>query len=314
VSQAAAPAGAFTASAPGRLELSGAADGPRLSIALDRRALCRVEGHSSGLLVESKDTLTRLAAADVDELVTRSPHSLAAHVLAVAGAEGGLRVVTEWKLPAGSGVDGDGALALAAATAVTRALGRDLPEGELVALAGEASRRAAGTTSHGIPAALRGGVLRTLGAGPSVEAERLGVDPGRIEECLVVVDAGSPGGEAPAPSPGDPASARAGVRAPQAGLTDSIVEALRSGRYEDVVELLAREAEGAPATAGQRAVVEVVRGAGGAARPLAGRLVAVWAPPGARGPGRKEAVSAALKASGCKVLPVRVDLRGLELE
>ena len=301
----AAPPGAVTASAPGRLELSGAPDGPRLSIALDRRTLCRVERGVSGVIVESKDTLTRLAAADVDELVERAPHSLAAEVLAVAGAKAGLRVVTEWKLPAGSGVDGDGALALAAAAAVARALGRDLPQGELAALAGEAMRRAASASSHGVPAALWGGVLRTHGAGSTVEAERLGVDPGRIEECLVVVDAGAPGDPVPVPdaAPASPAA-----------LTDGIVEALRNGRYEDVVGLVAREAEGRPAAAGQQAVVEIVRGAGGAARPLAGRLVAVWAPPGARGPGRKEAVSAALKAAGCKVLPVRVDLRGLELE
>jgi hypothetical protein len=268
----------------------------------------------NGYLVESKDTLTRLAAADVDELVARSPHSLAAQVLAVAGAPPGLRVVTEWKLPAGSGVDGDGALALAAATAVSRALGRNLPHAELAALASEAATRAAGAGSHGVPAALWGGVLRTLGAGLSIEAERLGIDPGRIEECLMVVDAGAPGGEAAAPAPEGPAPDPAGAGAPQAGLTDGIVEALGRGRYEDVVELLAREAEGAPGSAGQRAVVEVVRASGGAARPLAGRLVAVWAPPGARGPGRKEAVSAALKGSGCKVLPVRIDLRGLELE
>jgi hypothetical protein len=244
--------------------------------------------------------------------VARAPHSLAAQVLAVAGASSGLRVVTEWKLPAGSGVDGDGALALAAAAAVTRALGRDLPPSELSALAGEAARRAAGAVSHGVPAALWGGVLRSHEGGASVEAERLGLDPGRIEECLMVVDAG---GEAPATAQGSPASGAAGgASGTSAALTESIVEALRNGRYEEVGDLMAREAEDVPSSPGQRAVIEVVQGAGGAARPLPGRLVAVWAPPGARGPGRKEAVAAALKASGCKVLPVRIDLRGLELE
>jgi hypothetical protein len=313
VSLAAAPAGAFTASAPGRLELSGAPGGPRLSVALDRRASCRVEGGASGLVVESKDALTRLAAADVGELVARAPHSLAAQVLAVAGASSGFRVVTEWKLPAGSGVDGDGALALAAAAAVTRALGRDLPPNELAAIAGEAARRAVGAASHGVPAALWGGVLRSQEGAASVEAERLGIDPGRIEECLMVVDAG---GEAPATAPGGPASAAAGgLGGPQAPrLTDAVVEDLRNGRYGEVGDLLAREAEGAASSAGQRAVIEIVQSAGAAARPLRGRLVAVWAPPGARGPGRKEAVASALKAGGCKVLPVRIDLRGLELE
>jgi len=213
-------------------------------------------------------------------------------------------VVTEWKLPAGSGVDSDGALSLAAVAAVARVLGRALPPHELLALASEASSRAGGTQSHGVHAALWGGVLRTRDTVAALEAERLVVDPGRIEESLMLVDTGA--------SEEAPATAPSGAAAP--ALTDGIVEALRSGRYEDVVELMAREGEGAPAGAGQRVVLEVVRGAGGAARALAGRLVAVWAPPGARGPGRREAVAAALKAAGFKLLPIRVDLRGLEVE
>jgi hypothetical protein len=61
--------------------------------------------------------------------------------------------------------------------------------------------------------------------------------------------------------------------------------------------------------------VDLVRAAGGAAWRLdGGRLVAVWAPPGERGPGRREAVETALKAAGLKPLAVRVDLRGLELD
>jgi hypothetical protein len=299
----AAPTAAVTASAPGRLELSGSEGGPWLSIAVDRRALCRVEGGVSGVVVESKDTLARLAAANVDELVGRSPTSLAAQALAVCGAPGGLRVVTEWKLPAGSGVDASGALSLAAVAAVGRALGKDLPQDDLVALASEAARRADGAAGHGVYVALWGGVLRTRQAGSRLEAERLGVDPGRIEECLILVDAGA--ADAAPPASASPVTAL---------LTDGIADALRGGRYEDVVELVAREAEGAPAGEGQRAVLAVVRSAGGAARPLAGRLVAVWAPPGARGPGRRESVSAALKEAGLKPLPIRVDLRGLEVE
>jgi hypothetical protein len=59
----------------------------------------------------------------------------------------------------------------------------------------------------------------------------------------------------------------------------------------------------------------VVRAAGGAARTLPqGRLVAVWAPPGSRGPGRGEAVREALKGAGLKPVAIRVDLRGLEVD
>jgi hypothetical protein len=60
----------------------------------------------------------------------------------------------------------------------------------------------------------------------------------------------------------------------------------------------------------------VARAAGGAAKVCGaggGGVVAVWAPPGARGPGRREGVEAALKAAGFGVFPARVDLRGLEI-
>ncbi len=111
-----------------------------------------------------------------------------------------------------------------------------------------------------------------------------------------------------------PRTSRAGLGARRPWL-GRIVEALRGGRYEEVVELVASEAWSDAVGPGQRRVVDLVRAAGGAARPLgAGRLVAVWAPPGERGPGRREAVKAALQAAGLKPLAVRVDLRGLELD
>ncbi|HEY7924864.1 MAG TPA: hypothetical protein VII62_16870, partial [Vicinamibacteria bacterium] len=123
------------ASAPGRLPLSGAAPGPRVSIALDRRAECRVETDAPGVVIEAKDALTKTAAADVAELVAKAPGSIAARVLELADVRSALRVVTEWKLPAGSGVDGDSALAVAATAAVARILGRHLEPEELLRLA-----------------------------------------------------------------------------------------------------------------------------------------------------------------------------------
>jgi hypothetical protein len=198
-------------------------------------------------------------------------------------------------------VEEDGALAVSVVAAVTRALGRQVPAEELLALASEAARRAGGEFCHGVPAAVWGGVVLTTWWNGG--AERLGVDPGRIEECLTLVDAGARTEEPPT---------TAGP--PLAGVTEVIAEALRTGKYELVVQLLAREADATPAGTGQRVVIDAVRRAGGAARPLAGRLVAVWAPPGARGPGLKEDVSAALKAGGWRVLPIRVDLRGLEVD
>ena len=68
MSPAGAPAQVCHASAPGRLELSGRGDGPRLSVALDRRATCRVEAIPGGVEVESKESLTKASARDVGEL------------------------------------------------------------------------------------------------------------------------------------------------------------------------------------------------------------------------------------------------------
>ena len=64
-------------------------------------------------------------------------------------------------------------------------------------------------------------------------------------------------------------------------------------------------------------IAGVVRAAGGAARVCGGGdggILAVWAPPGARGPGRREAVPAAARQAGLRLFPARVDLRGLDVE
>ena len=232
--------------------LSGAAPGPRVSVALDRRAECRVEAGGPGVVIEAKDALTKTAAADVAELVAKAPGSIAARVLELADVRSELRVVTEWKLPAGSGVDGDSALAVAATAAVARILGRSLEPEELLRLAREASRRAGRRDEDGHHGALWGGVVLTEGAGDALAAKALGVDPGRIEEALLLVDAGEAGGE-----PARPPAVRS------AGLMERVVAALVAGRSEELVALFGEEAgearegprrgAGRPTRAGRRA-------------------------------------------------------------
>jgi shikimate kinase len=305
---AAVPGSVVVASAPGRVLLSGAAPGPRVSIALDRRAECRVEAGAPGVVIEAKDALTKTAAADVAELVAKAPGSIAARVLELADVRSELRIVTEWKLPVGSGVDGDSALAVAATAAVARIQGRNLEPQELLRLAREASRRTGRRDEDGHHGALWGGVVLTEGAGDSLAAKALGVDPGRIEEALLLVDAGEAGAQ-----PARPPAVRS------AGLMERVVASLVAGRSEELVALLGEEAgearEGPAPGPGAQRVLDVVRAAGGAALSLPqGRLVAVWAPPGSRGPGRGEAVREALKAAGLKPVAIRVDLRGLEVD
>jgi hypothetical protein len=295
---------AAVASAPGRLLLCGTRAGAHVSVALDRRAICRVEPAQAGLVIESKDALTRTQGADASELVSRASTSIAAQAVALAGATRGLRVVTEWKLPERSGVDGDAALALATVAAVSLAIGREPGADELLRLSREAARRAGRQEEHGHHAALWGGVVVTGGRGGSLEAKLLAVDPARVEEALLLVDAG----EVEA-GPGPDASPAADARA------EEVAAALVAGRSEELLGLLAGGTDGASSPSAAGRVILTVRAAGGAAWRLPnGRLVGVWAPPGARGHGVGEAVRQALQAAGFRALAIRVDLRGLELD
>lgn len=304
------PAHAVTASAPLPLPLAGSGSSPWLSVALDRRASCGVEPIAEGVLVDSREALTRASARDVAELVARHPGSLVAQVLATLGAGSGLRVVTESKLPAGSGADLDAALALTTTAAAGKALGRE-PAGaaELVRLAREALRRAGRGDGGGLYAALWGGVVLTREREGSLEGERAAVDPGRVEESLLLVDV-PPEGEARVP--GGSASRAAVPGGPER--TARVADALVAGRFDEVVALLQEgRAEGMGDPVRSR-LAALVRAAGGAAWGLEGRLVVAWAPPGARGPGRHEAVFEVLRTGGWKPLPLRLDLLGLEVD
>ena len=157
--------------------------------------------------------------------------------------------------------------------------------------------------------------------------EPLAADPARVEESLLLIDSGAPGpggahdwDSVKGQIDGD-ARIREALTALAAAARETH-EALAQGRFEDVVDLFAREWEArqrlAPGVTTPEIdrVVEVARAAGGAAKPAgagSGRVVAVWAPPGARGPGRREAVQEALTGAGFRVFPARVDLRGLEV-
>jgi hypothetical protein len=146
--------------------------------------------------------------------------------------------------------------------------------------------------------AVLGGVLALHPDAGGFQPERLPVDPARVEESLLLLDGGDAG-----PGERAPTAAALGAEASR-----RLRAALLEGRFEEVVGLW-------PAEAGP--IGEAVRGAGGATRTLEagrGRIVAAWAPPGARGPGIREAVAAAAKAAGLRPFPARVDLRGLDVE
>lgn len=276
-------------------------------MAVDRRVACRVETGIEGVELESKDSLRKEAAPDVAGIPGSGSLGLAARVLASLGLDRGVRVSTHCRVPAGSGLGEEVALAVALTGAVAAALGRELSPESIVRLAADAARETRlGDDPMAALAAVEGGAVgHGLG---EARAEALEADPGRIEECLMLVDAGA---RASAPPPPPPAAAR------------SVRAALVEGRFEDVVDIWAEDWAARerlspgwpPPEAGRLAAL--VRTAGGAVRLCGagrGRVLAVWAPPGPRGPGPREAVESALRAAGVRAFPARVDLRGLEVQ
>src|SRR5712692_6379175 len=84
-----------------------------VNAAIDRRAWCRVETGIAGVHIESKDTLKRAEGRDISEVLLGGALSLVAYILRALGVETGVKVVTQSRVPAGSGLGGSSALAVA---------------------------------------------------------------------------------------------------------------------------------------------------------------------------------------------------------
>ena len=295
------------ATAPCRLELlegglrqaASEANVPlRLAIALDRRVWCRVERAEGGVVIHAKDTLQRVAAPDLAGIPeTGGPVGRVTRALAAAGVHSSVRVSTQERVPEDAGLGTGAALSVALAAAVSPAL--DVAEVVRRAAAVE-SALGIETGESDLHAAAFGGAHVLMSRGG---VTRLPVDPARVEECLLLVDLGQTSFRA-STSPGVPETAAA-----------ELIEALRAGCYDGVAAILGtiHRARFAAAPSEVRTVVDSVARAGGAAWPC-GRLLAVWAAPGARSDGPREAVEAGLQAAGLRSFPARVDLRGLEVE
>jgi len=301
-----------------------------VNVAVDRRAWCRVETGVRGVRIESKDTLQKAEGRDVTEILGSGTLSLVAQILRALGVESGIRVSTQSKVPAGSGLGGSSALAVAVAAAVVRALGRELDHEGIWPIVRDAEARCIGvpTGVQDYLAALHGGVLAVHLEAGSVRVERLRTDPARVEESLLLVDAGVTrfSGINNWDVFKGQIDADQGVREALgtiAALAARVREALLAERFEEVAVLMAQEwvarkrlAPGVTTPDIDR-IAEAAQAGGGAAKVCGaggGGVVAVWAPPGARGPGRREAVEKSLLAAGFRVFPARVDLRGLEVE
>lgn len=300
-----------------------------VSVAIDRRAHCRIERCARGVSIESKETLRKTEGADVAELLERGEPSLAAHILRALGIETGVRVSTHSRVPAGSGLGGSSALAVAIAAAAGRLVGRELDEHTLWPIVRDAEAQCIGapTGVQDYQAAIHGGVLGVHLLAGEIRVEKLAVDPAAVEECLLLVDAG--------------ATRLSGIDnwdvfkgqidrelrvqeslAAIASVAQRVRAALVEHRFSDVAPLLAEEWAARKRLAPGVTTPEIDRialaaaSAGGAAKVCGaggGGTVVVWAVPGARGAGARERVTDALSQAGFRPLPFRIDLRGLEV-
>lgn len=296
-----------------------------VGVAIDRRAWCRVELGGDGIHVESKDRLLKVAATRIEELFDDDRVPLVGRVLHAMGVEGGVRVRIQSRVPEGSGLGEASAVAVAVAGAARGALGHPVVLDDLARILGElrGGGAAVALERQSDQAALCGGTVAVLGGSSDTRSLSLGVDPARVEESLLLVDSGSTRaggsrGEGPDGADGGGQASRTTL----ARIAGELREALVQARWEDVVDLFAAEWEARKLLSAHITtpeidrIVEMARRAGGAGRACGtgpGGLVAIWAPPGARGAGRREAVAAALEAAGQRVFPVRVDLLGLDV-
>jgi len=296
-----------------------------VNAAIDRRAFCRVETGVPGVVIESKDTRARAEGQDVSEVLKGGSLSLVAYILRALGIETGVKVVTESRVPAGSGLGGSSALAVAVAAAASRAVGRDLDADGLwpVVRDAEAQSIAVPTGVQDYLAAIHGGILGIHLEPGKLRVEKLQTDPGRVEESLMLVDAGVTrfsginnwevfkgqidGDERVRGALAEIVSAASRLRA-----------ALVGHRYDEVGPCVAEEwaarkrlAPGVTSPEIDR-IAEIAAAHGGSAKVCGaggGGMVTVWAEPG-----RRDKAEKALQEAGFKAVRFRLDLRGLEVE
>jgi hypothetical protein len=126
---------AVEATAPTRIDLAGGTldiwplylfhpGAVTVNAAIDRRAWCRVETGHEGVRIESKDTLRKAEGRNVSEVLGGGELSLVANILRALDIETGVKVITQSRVPSGSGLGGSSALSVAVAAALRAAFDR----------------------------------------------------------------------------------------------------------------------------------------------------------------------------------------------
>jgi len=324
---------AFEASAPTRVDLAGGTldiwplyllhpGSVTINVAIDRRAWCRVSTDVNGVRLESRDTTVDAEGRDLSELIAKGSLPFLANILRALGIETGIHVTTQSRVPAGSGLGVSSALAVAVAAAASQAIGKRLAPDELWPIVRDAEACSAGvpTGIQDYQAALLGGVLDIRLVPGRVSAERLALDPARVEAHLLLVDAGVTRFSGinnweivKRRIDGEPEVVAALTAI--ASVAQRMRGALVDQRFGDVAALLREEWEArkrmAPAVTTPEIdrIVDIAVAAGGAARACGaggGGMVAVWIAPEARAD-----AAARLHEAGFQADPIHVDLQGL---
>ncbi len=238
-----------------------------------------------------------------------------------------LRLATRSPVRAGSGLGTSSALGVAAAAACRAAAGLPARRPPLVPLVRDLEARVLGipTGTQDHEAALRGGivVLEHRPGGPRVT--RLAGRPlAVLRECLLPVDSGA--GRSSGPSnwdlfrrriEGDPAAVRAFRRVARAGsrAAEAVAAGDLRGLGRAMREDMAARAEWSPLvlTPALREILAAARRAGALGEKVCGAggggYAVILVPPG-----RREAVTAAVREAGGTPSPARPTGRGLRLE
>jgi D-glycero-alpha-D-manno-heptose-7-phosphate kinase len=193
------------ARAPTRIDLAGGTlDIPPLdllvpgagtvNVAIDLEATARVEPIDSGIEVHALDRGLRLRFERAGEAATGRDAALLTGLIGHLVPEGHLRLTTDCASPAGAGLGGSSALAVAAAAALGRFAGEELPEARLLAVARDVETRVlrVPTGVQDYLAALRGGALGLAFGVGGVRVEPLRADLEALRRRVVLVYSGEP--------------------------------------------------------------------------------------------------------------------------
>ncbi len=271
-----------------------------LTVALDRRATCRLTRVSDGVALAWKDALARAEAARLEEL--RAPVALQAWppLLAMLGLTDGVRVEGQARVPTSAGLATDTALLVALAAAGLVALGQPADEARIAS-----ALEALGADALDVWTAFHGGLGQAGVDGPAA----LVSDPAWIEQALLLADVGVPA-RADAPALAHSVLERTLARELAGALAacDDIATPELIARAWQAQRAVDPQAE----TPSAEAVLSEARALGGAGRPCGprgGGLLLLWLPPDAR-----EGARARLQQEGVRLHGCRVDVLGLECE